>query len=300
MYAHYTVKKRERGPAPGTEERLVLARRVHAERLEERLAQNEAENREYKFYAFVSHAEGGEDERWARRLQRGLGKYRIPTDAVSELRREEYAAESGLPDLGAAEQTPERLRVARAAAVSPSISPTNLARWLIVVCSPRGAKSERVERDTKDFAENGKEDYVIPFIIGGEPAGSKENRCYPPSMPADMSGISLSGADREEAFIRVAARLLRVNFSRLYQRRLRQRRRFLARALLAVCAVLALLSGLTAWAVSKEVEAARRRTEADELARFLVEEIRGDPRVPEGVRSMIGEHVREYCKRRKG
>ena len=38
MYAHYTVKKRERGPAPGTEERLVLARRVHAERLEERLA----------------------------------------------------------------------------------------------------------------------------------------------------------------------------------------------------------------------------------------------------------------------
>ena len=39
---------------------------------------------------------------------------------------------------------------------------------------------------------------------------------------------------------------------------------------------------------------------ADELARFLVEEIRDDPRVPEGVRSMIGEHVREYCKRRKG
>jgi hypothetical protein len=197
---------------------------------------------------------------------------------------------------------PERLRVARAGTEpdSGAVSASNLARWLIVVCSPRGAKSERVERDTKDFIDNGKKNYVIPFIIGGEPAGPEENRCYPPSMPPDIPGVPLSGGSREEAFIGVAARLLRVRFSPLYQSCLRRRRRFLARALLAACVVLALLSGLTAWAVSREIEAVRRRAEADELARFLAEEIRDDPRIPEGVRSMIGEHVREYGKRRDG
>ena len=115
------------------------------------------------------------------------------------------------------------------------------------------------ERDTRDFAENGKGNYVIPFIIGGEPAGSEGKRCYPPSMPADIQGITLSGAGPEEAFIRVMARLLRVKFSRLYQCHLRQRRRLLTRALLAACVVLALLSGLTAWAMSREIEADRRR-----------------------------------------
>ena len=93
--------------------------------------------------------------------------------------------------------------------------------------------------------------------------------------------------------------MLRVKFTRLYQRHLRERRRFLARALLAASIVFVVLSGLTAWAVSREIEAARRQEEADDLARFLVEEIRDDQRLPEGVRATIGERVREYERNKK-
>jgi hypothetical protein len=157
-----------------------------------------------------------------------------------------------------------------------------------------------VERDTKDFLDSGKEDYVIPFIVGGEPVGPEENRCYPSSLSTDVLGVSLSDGSREEAFIRVMARLLRVKFSRLYRRHLRERRRFLARALMAATLVFVLLSGLTGWAVLREIEGARRQAEADGLAIFLVEEIRDDPRIPEGVREMIGERVREYREKRNG
>jgi hypothetical protein len=93
LYAHYTIKERRRGPAPETEELLVLARRIRVEGSEERLMRKETENREYKFYAFVSHAEGGKDEKWARYLQRRLENFRIPVDTVSKLRREEDTAQ---------------------------------------------------------------------------------------------------------------------------------------------------------------------------------------------------------------
>jgi hypothetical protein len=155
-----------------------------------------------------------------------------------------------------------------------------------------------VERDTKDFLDSGKEDYVIPFIVSGEPIRPEENLCYPPSLSTNVLGVSLSDGSREEAFIRVMARLLRVKFSRLYQRHLRERRRFFARALMAASMILVLLSGLTVWAVSREIEAAMRQVEAEGLAYFLVEEIRDDARLPEGVRELIGERVLEYREKR--
>jgi hypothetical protein len=84
IYAHFTIKKGTPGGAkPGSEERLILARRVRVEGPEERLARNAREYRQYRFYAFVSHAEGESDEKWARRLQRELERYRIP---VADLR----------------------------------------------------------------------------------------------------------------------------------------------------------------------------------------------------------------------
>jgi hypothetical protein len=54
------------------------------------------------------------------------------------------------------------------------------------------------------------------------------------------------------------------------------------------------MSGLTGWAVSREMEAARRREEADGLARFLAEDMRSESRLPEKVRAMIDEKLREY------
>jgi hypothetical protein len=299
IYAHYTIKRTEPGrprAENATEERIVLARRVQVEGPEERLARKETENREYRFYAFVSHAEGGKDERWARWIQRKLAKCRVPVKAVSKLRTEEGASPAPIP--GRFDVTRGNISSEEGVSSTEAKNPSDLARYLIVVCSPRGARSERVERDARSFMESGKEDYIIPLIIGGEPVGAEEDRCYPLSISASVLGVSLFDGSREEAFIRIMARLLRVKFSRLYQRHLRERRRFMTRALAAASVLLAVLSGLTAWAVSKETEAARRREEADGLARFLIEETSGEPRLPRGVRVTIDEKVQEYYGKR--
>jgi hypothetical protein len=90
------------------------------------------------------------------------------------------------------------------------------------------------------------------------------------------------------------ARLLRVKFSRLYQRHLREQRRFMVRVLAAATGVLCVLLVLTIWAVSAEITAVRRSEEADGLVHFLKENIGSDERLPAGVRSMIDEKIRGY------
>jgi len=147
------------------------------------------------------------------------------------------------------------------------LPPEISARFLIVVCSPRAARSSGVNDDIRRFVEAGREEYIVPFIIEGEPVGDDDKRCYPPALSAEILGVTLSTGSREEALIRVMARLLRVKYSRLYQRHLREQRRFLTRALAAASAVLTVFLVLTAWAVGAEITAARRREEADGLAR---------------------------------
>jgi hypothetical protein len=265
------------------------------------------ENQEYKFYTFLSHAEGGEDEKTARWLRRKLQNCRIPVETITQLRAEENALPGAWVRVS---KVPERFSVAdkpgkpgkpgepgepgKPGKYQGAGKISNLAHYLIVVCSPRGARSERLERGVRDFVEDSKEEYIIPLIIGGEPVGPEESRCYPPSLSAEILGVSLSDGTREETFIRIMARLLRVKFSRLYQRHLRERRRFLIRALAAASIVLALLSCLTGWALYREVEASRRRDEIEGLTRFIADEIKDDTRLPKGFRMTIGEKIQDY------
>jgi hypothetical protein len=293
IYAHYTIKENPDRTKVSTEERLVLARRVRIEGEEEWLGQRGEASQTYKFYAFVSHEEGGRDEKWARWLQHRLQNYRIPADAVLKLRREEKTDGEGTH----VEPPPEQLSVSREKTPANLPSPANSARYLIVVCSPRGARSDRVDQDVRDFVKCRKEDSIIPFIIDGEVVESGEKRCYPPALSFDALGITLRDGSPEEALIKVMARLLRLKFSRLYQHHLRERRCFMVHALTVASILLFVVSGLTGWAVSKEIETARRQKEADGLAYFLVEDMRGESRLPEKVRAMIDEKLRAYRER---
>ena len=300
IYAHYTLKEDALRTVYGTEERLVLARRVQVEGPEERLARHERENRRYKFYAYVSHAEGGEDEKWGRWIQRRLENFRIPVDAISKLKQEEPAepapSKSIFPESALPEPVPRKISATRGEIPQRGgpASPSDAARYLIVICSPRGARSERVERDARTFMENGRTEYIIPFIIDGKSDEAEEKRCYPPSLSAEFLGVTLADGSKEEALMRIIARLLRMKFSRLYQRHLRERRGVIARALAAASVAAVLLLGLTAWAVSREIEAARRRDEAGGLARFLIEDFGNDQRLPLGIRTMIDKKTRDY------
>ena len=244
--------------------------------------------KERQYYALVSSAPGGRDARWARWIQRRLENYRIPSDLIMTPREGGGAGEG--PD-----NLPSRFTVAssekcRKKAPPPgSGSPppdgagsiSDAAHYLIVVCSPRGAASPETEKDAFDFASHGRGAGVIPFIIEGEPLGAAGGPgCYPPSISPDILGVSLADADKEAALARIIARLLKVKFSRIYERHLRERRsalyRFLAGALLA----LALMIVLAFTAVSKQREASERRAEARLLLEFIDEKILAEPRLP--------------------
>ena len=293
IYAHYCDGRE-------LDERIILASGVRVEEPDLKVARLKAEARVYPYYACISHAVGGADEKWARQLERRLENYRVPLEAVSRQRREEAEREenTGKPDA-----VPERFNTLRldggSAREGGGKTAADLARYLIVVCSPRGARSARVDGDVRGFVETGREEYIISFIIDGEPDAEGERRCYPPSLFPGPLGIALSDGTREEAFFRIIARLLRVKFSRLYQRHLRRQRRFMIRALAAASGVLCLLLVLTVWAVLAEITAARRSEEAEGLARFLAEDIGSDERLPAEVRSMIDEKIRIYDRARE-
>ncbi|MDR1965401.1 MAG: toll/interleukin-1 receptor domain-containing protein [Synergistaceae bacterium] len=181
------------------------------------------------------------------------------------------------------------------------------SRYLIVVCSPRSAESGQVDGEVRRFVETGRSENIIPFIIEGSPvsstpppASAAERQCYPPSLSPNILGVTLSDGSREEALIKIIARLLRVRYHRLYQRHLKERRRFLRRALAVVSAILAVMVVLTSLALMAETEAKERREAADGLVEFLAAEAESQAfsNLPAGPRSVVSEKIREHYEKR--
>jgi hypothetical protein len=237
-----------------------------------------------KYMAFITHAKNKKDAREARWLARRLENFRVPVEVVSKLRAFGIGETSG--------PVPERLQVSLSES-PPDKKPTDISRYLIVVCSPLAAASERVNGDARDFVAAGREKYIVPYIIEGNPVGEGGEKCYPDSLSTDILGVTVSAGTKEEALIRVMARLLDVKFSLLYQRHLRERRRDAFRALAAAVGVFAVLSVLCGIAVVNETDAARRLREADKLATALVSEF-DDDRLPPETLTAVREKTRKY------
>ncbi|MDR3076967.1 MAG: hypothetical protein LBU26_06665 [Synergistaceae bacterium] len=235
-----------------------------------------------KYLAFITHCDSAQDAREARRLERRLENFRVPVNEVSKLRAADRETEP----------VPEHLQIARRES-PPEEKPVDAARFLIVVCSPRAAESAAVNGDVSDFIAAGREECIIPYIIEGNPVGDGGEKCYPASLSAAILGVTVSAGTREEALIRVMARLLGVKFSLLYQRHLREKRRFAVRALCAAAAVFAILSVLCGVAVINEADASKRLKEADALAMFLASEF-SDDRLPPETLAAIKEATRKH------
>ncbi len=259
------------------------------------MASNTADT--YAFHAFISYRRGEKDEKYARRLQRKLEAYRIPTAVESA----EVTANAG--------QSARHFKVFRDKSdlgSHPTVSEglhksLDLCRYLIVICSPRSAYSEYVNQEVRHFMEQGRAGYIIPVIIDGKPApgsGAADN-CYPDSLPASILGVTLSEGSFEEALLKTVARLLRVDFHTLYQRHLRAQRRFMAKVASSLALVLALVAGLALWAVNAERRATAQRREAEELVRFMTFDMRDEAfqYIPTKAREKITEKVEGYYQR---
>ena len=178
------------------------------------------------YYAFISHS--SKDEKTALWLRDKLVNYNIPASV-----QKEYNA-------------PKRLRPV-------FVYQTDLAgnvlsealnkelqdsQYLIIVCSPDGAKSEYVNGEAQHFIDTGRADKIIPFIVDGTPhAKNPDEECFPPALlELAENGIELRGVDLKEqtsklgskmaAVVNVIATMLGVRFDSMwdiYKRKQRKR-----------------------------------------------------------------------------
>ena len=172
-----------------------------------------------EYYAFISYKR--EDEKWAKWLQDKLEHYRFPTNL------------NGRTDL------PKNIRPTfrDVTDLKPGLlaeeinSALRNSEWLIVVCSPRSAKSPWVCKEAQTFIDFGRADHIIPFVIEGNPfSNDTATECYPEALlnltgSKELLAANINEMGRDAAAIKVVARMFNLRFDALWQRHEKEKKR---------------------------------------------------------------------------
>ncbi len=175
------------------------------------------ENKEY--YAFISYKR--EDEKWAKWLQNKLEHYKFPTNL------------NGRTDL------PKSIRPTfrDVTDLNPGLLAEEInnalcnSEWLIVVYSPRSAKSPWVCKEAQAFIDLGRADHIIQFVIEGNPfSNDTASECYPEALlnltgSKELLAANINEMGRDAAAIKVVARMFNLRFDALWQRFEQEQRR---------------------------------------------------------------------------
>lgn len=190
-----------------------------------------------EFYAFISYKR--EDEKWAKWLQHKLEHYRFPTqlNGRNDLPKNIRPTFRDVTDLSLgllAEEINKALHD---------------SEWLIVICSPRSAKSPWVCKEAQTFIDLGRADHIIPFIIEGTPfSNDTATECYPKALLNLIGGRELLATNinemgRDAAVVKVVARMFNLRFDTLWQRHEREKIRL--RKIYTICGLVAFFSILS-------------------------------------------------------
>jgi hypothetical protein len=216
-----------------------------------------------RYRSFISYSQ--QDKAWGRRLHAWLETYRVPVGVIAEIQ------EGGR--LGRFFRDEEEMPAATdiAEVVREAIE---TAESLIVICSPRSARSKWVAAEITHFQSSHPNGKLFAVIIDGTPnSGDPNTECFPAAlrrgdsddaaMPIEPVGIDVRADSKERVCARLAAGLLDVDFDDLWQRdrrRAERRQRGAIIALSAASAVFALLATVAVWSAliaQKETRAAQ-------------------------------------------
>ena len=190
-------------------------------------------NSQYKYLAFISYKR--EDEKWAKWLQYNLEHYKLPI-SVRKL-------DPTLPDRVRPifKDTTDLAGGVLEKAIKDALY---TSKYLIVICSPRAAQSVWVCKEVQEFIDSGREEYIIPFIIDGEPNSSNiSTECFPQNLrdlsgDRELLGININEMGRDAAAIKVVARIFGLQFDVLWRRWEREKK---SRNLVIIISILTLL-----------------------------------------------------------
>lgn len=201
----------------------------------------------YKYYAFISYKR--EDEKWAKWLQRKLEYYRIPMairKQNSKLPKRVRPVFKDTTDLcgGVLEKV-----------INEAL---DASKYLIVICSPRAAKSTWVCKEVQRFISRGREEFIIPFIIEGTPFTKDTQECYPEALKVlsgsrEMLGIRINELGRDAAAIKVVTHMLGLDFNELWQRYRRAERCRIYSIIVGLIFLLLLATTIASYIYNKNV-----------------------------------------------
>lgn len=185
----------------------------------------------YTYYAFISYKH--EDEKWAKWIQNKLETYKLPSVLQRESRELPSRITPIFRDKTDITSGPLKKTLSRELEAS---------KYLIVICSPRSAKSPYVNYEVEQFALLGRQDRIIPFIVEGI-VGAKdpEKECYVPAllnMDETILGVDLPKLGKRKTFLTIIATMLDIKLDTLVHRDKARRRR---KNILAAAAIIVLM-----------------------------------------------------------
>jgi tetratricopeptide (TPR) repeat protein len=234
----------------------------------------------FRYRAFISYSHA--DEKWAGWLHRRLETYRLPKALVGQ--------QSGFGSV------PERFapvfRDREELATATDLGATLIAALeqsacLVVICSPKAAKSRWVNEEILAFKRLGRSHRIFALIVAGEPGASvnpaqADLECFPPALIRVLGADGALTEDRSEpiaadvrpgkdsrvaAHLKLLAGMLGVGFDDLRRREARRRQRHLLALTTASVAgmLVAVALATTAWIARNE--ALRQKLLAEQQAR---------------------------------
>jgi tetratricopeptide (TPR) repeat protein len=250
--------------------------------------------RQYK--AFISYS--WSDKKWANWLHHALETYHTPKELVGQ-----PAANGGEVPARLHPIFKDREEEAAGHGITAAIEAgMGASEFLIVVCSPRSAKSEWVNKEIAWFKANRDPHKILAVVVDGEPGasfmpGREEEECFPTALLFKCEDKLELAAEREDsplaadaryesdgkngAKLKVAAAMLGVGLDDLVkrdERRQARRTRMIVTASLALAVVMSVLAVVAITsrnaAVAARTEAEFQRGEADGLIEFMLTDLR--------------------------
>ncbi len=193
----------------------------------------------YQYKAFISYSHA--DKKWGDWLHKKLETFRVPKALVGKQSAYyNYLPHRLIPIFR------DREELSTSAYLGAMIDTAlQESSHLIVICSPRAAKSKWVNQEILQFKRMGKANRILCLIVDGEPYGTDKpelglEECFPQaikfklgsngnlsSSPAEpIAGDARDGKDgKENALLKLIAGLLGVGFDQLKQRQAIRRRK---------------------------------------------------------------------------
>ena len=222
---------------------------------------------EYKYLAFISYKR--EDEKWAKWIQHKLEHYKLPTS----IRK----ADPSLPERvrPVFKDTTDLAGGVLEKAIKEAL---RSSKYLIVICSPRAAKSPWVCKEVQEFIDSDREEYIIPFIIEGEPNSSNiVTECFPKNLKEltgsrELLGININEMGRDAAVVKVAARMFNLRFDVLWRRLRREESRRKKIIIIGLVILMSCISLIAMWIGTQNVKIKNQNSELEDRYRIINEQ----------------------------